>query len=196
MAEQVLAMMGDMGPGLVDCRDAALLALGVAMAGRRSELACLDWMTRGTGEGVLEVTEHGAIVRLFNSKTSQGQEAEVHIQPGPALRAVRDWVARAGIADGSPLLRAVTRHRVSPERLNDRTIARVVKRRCEAAGLDPEHFSGHSLRSGMITTAAERGVPEWKIAMTSRHSPKGTELKGYIRPVERRKHALTNLIGL
>jgi hypothetical protein len=63
-------------------------------------------------------------------------------------------------------------------------------------GLDAEHYSGHSLRAGMITTAAELGVPEWQIAMTSRHSPKGSELKGYIRPVEQRRHALTKTLGL
>lgn len=197
MVQQALAMIRDMGGSLVDCRDAALLALGLAMAARRSELTGLDWMKRGTGRGVLELTESGATIRLHNSKTGQGKDVEVYLLPGIALRAVREWVERAGIAEGAPLMRAVTRQgRVSPQRLNDRSVARVVKRRCEAAGLDAEYFSGHSLRSGMITTAAELGEPEWRIAMTSRHSPQGTELRGYIQPVEKRRHALTNVLGL
>ena len=91
MAGQAVAMMADLGPRLADCRDAALLALGIAMAARRSELAGLDWLERGTGDGVLELTEHGAVVRLFTSKTAQARAVEVHVQPGPALKAVKDW---------------------------------------------------------------------------------------------------------
>jgi integrase len=198
MARQVRAIMDSAGPQLMAMRDCAILALGVAMAARRSELSGLDWLTRGTGTGVLELTEHGAIVKLMRSKTSQaGDAVEVHIQPGPALKAVKDWVERAAIVPGSPLFRAVTRRgRVSAERIADRTIARIVKRTCDAAGLEAEHYSGHSLRSGMITSAAEKGIAEWRIRMTSRHSAKSQELAGYIRPVERRKHALTNDIGL
>ena len=197
MASQALAMLADLGLRVVDARDAALLVLGIAMAGRRSELANLDWLERGSGNGVLELTEHGAVVRLFTSKTAQARTVEIHIQPGPALKAVKDWAERAGIAAGSPLFRAVSRSGcISPDRLTGGSVARIVKRRCAAAGLDPEAYSGHSLRAGMITTAAERGIPEWRIRMTSRHSEKGTELKGYIRPIEERKHALTNEIGL
>jgi integrase len=197
MARQVRAMMDSAGPQLLDARDCAILALGVAMAARRSELSGLDWLARGTGTGVVDLTEHGAVVRLLRSKTSQTEAAEIHIQPGPALRAVRDWVERAGIVSGAPLFRAVTRRgRISSERIADRTVARIVKRWCNAAGLEPEHYSGHSLRSGMITTAAELGIAEWRIRETSRHSAKSTELAGYIRPIEKRKHALTNDIGL
>jgi integrase len=197
LARQVRAMMDSAGTRLVELRDSAVLALGVAMAARRSELAGLDWLARGTGSGLLEVTETGAVVRLLRSKTSQTEAAEIHIQPGPALKAVKDWTERAGIVPGSALFRAVTRRgRVSAERIADRTIARIVKRACDAAGLDAEHYSGHSLRAGMITSAAELGIAEWRIRMTSRHSAKSTELAGYIRPVEKRKHALTNDIGL
>ena len=70
-------------------------------------------------------------------------------------------------------------------------MARIVKRRCAAAGLDPEAYSGHSLRAGMITSAAERGIPEWRIRMTSRHSEKGTELQG-LHSAHRRAQARTH----
>ena len=197
MAELALGMLKDAGPSLVDARDMALLTLGIAMAGRRSEVSGLDWLARGTGSGFVELTEHGAVIRLLRSKTSQTQTVEVHIQPGPALKAVKGWVERAGITASTPLFRAVTRRgHVSANRICDRTVARIVKRRVDAAGLDAEHYSGHSLRSGMITSAAEKGIPEWRIRMTSRHSAKSQELAGYIRPVEERKQALTNEIGL
>ena len=38
------------------------------------------------------------------------------------------------------------------------------------------------------------GVAEWRIRLTSRH--KSDVLRQYIRPVEKRKHSLTNDIGL
>jgi integrase len=197
MPRHALAKIDAVGARLVDVRDAALLALGIAMAARRSELAGLDWLTRGIGTGVLELTEHGAVVRLFRSKTAQDRVDEVAIQNGPALQAVRAWVERAAIVAGSPLFRAVTpRGRVGPDRLCDRSIARAVKRACEAAGLDPQHYSGHSLRSGLVTAAAERGLAEWRIRLTSRHSAKSRELAEYIRPIEKRRHALTTEVEL
>jgi integrase len=184
---------------LVEVRDAAMLAFGVAMAGRRSEIAGLDWLSRGSGDGVVELTEHGATVRLFKSKTMKGGEPEeIAVQDGPALRAVGLWVERAGIAPGSALFRGIgNRGRVSPDRLHDSSIARAVKRAAAAAGLDADAFSGHSLRAGFATAAAERGAPEWKIRLTTRHSAKSRQLEEvYIRPQSKRRHALTNEIEL
>jgi site-specific recombinase XerD len=198
MVDEFLSMLGEMsGQRIADCRDAALLALGLAMAARRSELAGLDWMRRGTGTGVLELAGRGARIVLYTSKTKQGEPDEIYIQPGRALKAIRAWVQRAGIAEGSPLFRGVTRwEHINSTRLHASTIARTVKRRCEEMGLDAEHYSGHSLRAGMITTAFERGVPEWKIRLTCRHSEKSRELQGYNRPVQKRKHAVTTELGL
>lgn len=195
MATTVRAMLVDMGKGLADLRDAALLALGVASGCRRSELAGLDWAERGNGQGVLTVTDDGATITLFRSKASQDEPATVYVQPGLALAAVKRWAEAAEISDGSPLFRAVGKGgKVSGARLSDRSIARIVKARAEAAGLNPNDFSGHSLRAGMITSAAEAGVPEWRIKLHSRH--RSDCVKRYIRPVEQRKHSPTKEIGL
>jgi integrase len=199
MSAAVRGMLATMGPSpkRARIRDAALLALGVASGCRRSELCALDWLTRGDGNGVLELTEHGATIRLFTSKTSQDKEAQVHLQDGPALAAVRAWVAAGAIEPSTPLFRGVDRHgNVGATRLHPSSVARVVKARASALGLEATDYSGHSLRSGMITSAAEAGVPEWRIGLTSRHSPKGRELQTYIRPVEARRQALTNEIDL
>jgi integrase len=196
LAKQVRALLRDLGDEPADLRDAALLALGVASGCRRSEIVGLDWATRGTGSGMVEVTEEGATITLFCSKTSQGEEAEtIHIQPGVALKALRRWVETGGIAEGSPLFRSINKAGlVSTARLTDGSIARIVKARCAAAGLEARDFAGHSLRAGMVTSAAENGVPEWRIRLTSRH--KSDVLRQYIRPVEKRQHALTSVIGL
>jgi integrase len=188
----------DTAAKLSEVRDAALLAFGIAIAARRSEIAGLNWLSRGDGDGVVELTENGATVRLYKSKTIKDQVEEVVVQDGPALRAVRLWVERAAIAPGTPLFRGTTRKgKVSPDRLHDSTVARIVKRAAAAAGLDANAFAGHSLRAGFATAVAERGAPEWKIRLTTRHSAKSRQLEEvYIRPQSKRRHALTNEIEL
>jgi hypothetical protein len=196
--ELVAAFLTDMANGYLWKRQArSVIVHGFLVEFDATQLVGLDFATRGDGTGVLEFLDEGAIVRLSKSKTKQASEDEVHIQPGPALKAVRFWIERASIVPGTPLLRGTTRSGgVSPRRLCDKMVARIVKNRCEAMGLDPKLYSGHSLRAGSITSAAEAGLSEWVIRMTSRHSEKSRELAGYIRPVEKRKHALTNAIGL
>jgi site-specific recombinase XerD len=54
-------------------------------------------------------------------------------------------------------------------RLTDRSITDIVKRYAIAAGLDPAQFSGHSLRAGFVTTAAERNVELTRIMDVTRH---------------------------
>ena len=44
-----------------------------------------------------------------------------------------------------------------------------MKRYATAAGLDPAQFSGHSLRAGFVTTAAERNVELTRIMDVTRH---------------------------
>jgi integrase len=196
VADRLRAMLRDFGDEPADIRDAALLALGVASGCRRSELACLDWLRRGEGLGVLELAgDDGAVIRLYRSKTAQEEPAEVHILPGLALAAVKRWAALAGIGEGTPLFRPVNKAgAIGEERLSDKGIARIVKRRCKEAGLAPEEFSGHSLRAGMVTSAAEADVPEWRIKLHSRH--KSDVVRMYIRPVEKRRHSPTKAIGL
>ena len=53
--------------------------------------------------------------------------------------------------------------------LSTRAVANVVKRYARLAGLDPADFSGHSLRAGFVTSAAERGKSSERIADHTRH---------------------------
>jgi integrase len=196
VADRLRAMLRDFGEEPADIRDAALLALGVASGCRRSELAGLDWLRRGEGLGVLELAaDEGAVIRLYRSKTDQEEPAEVHILPGLALAAVKRWAAVAGIDEGTPLFRPINKGgAIGADRLGDKAIARVVKKRCEAVGLEADDFSGHSLRAGMVTSAAEADVPEWRIKLHSRH--KSDIVRQYIRPIEKRRHSPTKAIGL
>jgi len=67
--------------------------------------------------------------------------------------------------------------------LRPQCIAEVVKLYAEKAGYNPADFSGHSLRSGLLTSAAARGASIFKLLEVSRHKSTYT-LRGYIRRVE------------
>jgi hypothetical protein len=62
-------------------------------------------------------------------------------------------------------------------------VALIVKRRAVQAGLDPQQFSGHSLRAGFVTSAAEHGANIFKIMDVTRHKSVDV-LKGYVRSRE------------
>jgi integrase len=94
------------------------------------------------------------------------------------IAALDAWIAAARIADG-PLFRGVRGNFVMPDRLNDKQVARIVKARAATAGLDPAIFSGHSLRSGFITTAADHGASLQSIADHAAHAKIDTTL-GYV----------------
>lgn len=64
-------------------------------------------------------------------------------------------------------------------RLDGRAVAHVVQRAARRAGLDPQMFSGHSLRRGFCTEAARAGAAERDIARTTGHSSMAV-LRGYI----------------
>jgi integrase len=161
-------------------RDRALLMLGFAGAFRRSELVALE---------VADLSEvpDGLRVRIRRSKTDQeGQGAEIAIPRGYRLRpveAVQVWLQAAGIEDGY-LFRTVHRGgHVRSWGLAGHVVAKIVKQYALAAGLDPQEFSGHSLRAGFVTSAAETGASVLKIQETSRHKSVDV-LAAYVRRVD------------
>jgi len=82
------------------------------------------------------------------------------------------------------LLLQVTRHgRVLDAGLSGHAVAETVKRACRCAGLDAGEYSGHSMRAGLVTSAAAAGVAELDIARTSRHKSVPT-LRTYVREAQ------------
>ena len=73
--------------------------------------------------------------------------------------------------------------KVSDRPLADESAARVVKRYASRVGLEAATFSGHSLRSGFLTSAAESGASIFKMMEVSRHRSMDT-LRGYVRRVD------------
>jgi site-specific recombinase XerD len=101
---------------------------------------------------------------------------------GP-VEAAQTWLAAAEISTG-PVFRAVALGgRVSDVALADDSAARVVKRYAQRVGLDHAAYSGHSQRSGFLTSAAEAGASLFKLTEVSRHKSLDT-LRGYVRRVD------------
>jgi hypothetical protein len=83
-----------------------------------------------------------------------------------------------------PIFRPIAKgERLQNARLTDRSVAKIVKAHAARAGLDPEKFAGHSLRSGFLTSAAAHGASIFKMADQSRHKSLET-LRGYVRDAE------------
>jgi site-specific recombinase XerD len=136
-------------------RDRALLLFGFASAMRRSELVAL------TVED-LEQTERGLLVTLRRSKTDQegqGHQRAIPFGRSPEtcpIGALNAWLEGAHIDKGR-LFRSVSRHDQVGESMSTRAVADVVKSYAVLAGLNPDEYSGHSLRAGFVTSAAEKG---------------------------------------
>lgn len=181
-------------------RDRALIMVGFGGALRRSELIGLDLGERRTGTGHVETCAQGLEVHIARSKTDQhGKGETVPIKPGAEeetcpVAALADWVAVAGIKRGDPVFVAIDRHGNPGGRLSGHAVADIIKRACQRAGLDPARFSGHSLRSGHVTTAADAGAPEDWIQAQTRHKKVDT-LRTYIKRVDRWRKNSSGYLG-
>ena len=58
---------------------------------------------------------------------------------------------------------------MSGKRLACRDVAKIIKKWISNIGLDDTGFAGHSLRSGLITTASKSSVPDHVIMKHTRH---------------------------
>lgn len=165
-------------------RDRALLLVGFASAMRRSELVAVQ----------VEHLKHlpnGVEIFLPSSKTDQDRHGRTVFIPHAngehcPVRALIRWLEVSAIKEGF-VFRAVSRHdRVAKHGLSAQSVALVVKASVKRVGVDPEKVSGHSLRAGYCTSAAEKGMQPWQIREHTGHKSDAT-LARYIRPVERRK---------
>ncbi|MCJ9674007.1 MULTISPECIES: site-specific integrase [unclassified Neorhizobium] len=166
MAEDIVAMLETLDRGsLRGLRDRAMLLIGFAGGLRRSEIVGLDLKANQTedGRGWIEILDKGMLLTL-RGKTGW---REVEVGRGSAdatcpVAAIETWIKFAKLAHG-PLFRRVTGQgkAVGSERLNDKGVARLVKRAAMAAGVRGDlseierafKFSGHSLRAGLASSA-------------------------------------------
>jgi len=168
LRDDLIATLDAMDGSLRSLRDRALLLIGFAGGFRRSELVGLD-------VGDVEAVRQGVVLHLRRSKTdqfAQGRKIGIPHARGRhcPLVALEVWLSAAQISAG-PLFRPVSRHgHVRGKRLSGDAVSIVVRERLAAAGIETDGFSGHSLRAGFATSAAQAGVSSWKIRQQTGHA--------------------------
>lgn len=168
LREDLFAILDGLDCGSKAIRDRALLLLGFACGFRRSELTALLVSD-------LEFVQQGLIVHVRRSKTDQtGSGRKIGVPFGRTrhcpVKAIENWLAHSRITEGS-VFRSVNRAgEVSKQKLSAHAVSRVLKDRLQGVGFDAEGYSGHSLRSGFVTSAVQAGVSSWKIRQQTGHS--------------------------
>jgi len=137
-------------------RDKAIILVGFSGGFRRSELVNIDY------EDIEFVTE-GVKIFIKRSKTDQSGEGMIKAIPYfdnksfcPVL-ALKYWIDNSEIKSGKLF------------DISDKSIALIIKKYASLAGLDPNKYGGHSLRSGFATSAAESGAEERNIMAMTGH---------------------------
>ena len=139
-------------------RNKALILVGFAGGFRRSELVAI------VTEDIDFVSE-GLKIFIKRSKTDQSGEGMTKGIPYfsnseycPVI-SLKNWIEKAKIKNGKIF------------DMTDKSVALIIKKYTAIAGLDSNKYSGHSLRSGFATSAAEFGAEERSImAMTGHKS--------------------------
>nr|WP_200991922.1 tyrosine-type recombinase/integrase [Rhizobium rhizogenes]QCL10626.1 phage integrase family protein [Rhizobium rhizogenes] len=155
------------GDRLVDLRDRALLLLAFASGGRRrSEVANLrvedlvdEEPVHADPADANSPTLPCLAISLGRTKTTTADDDEHVVLIGRPVIALKHWLAEAKI-DTGPVFRRIDQWgNIDRRALTPQSVNFILKARVKQAGLDPEMFSAHGLRSGYLTEAANRGIP-------------------------------------
>ena len=154
-------------------RDKTIILIGFSGGFRRNEIVSLD-------VDDLEFVYEGVKITVKKSKTDQFGEGFIKALPYfenelycPVI-SLKRWLNISKITKGSIFRRFTKGSNLSNNRLTDQTVALLIKEYLKLAGMDSSNYSGHSLRSGFATSAAESGVEERSIMAMTGH--KSTEM--------------------
>ena len=75
----------------------------------------------------------------------------------------------------------------------DKIVARLLKQAAANAGLDPDRFTGHSLRRALLTAAGDLQLPLVDLMRQSRHTSVATAL-GYIEAGDAWRNNITEAV--
>jgi len=175
-------------------RDRSIILIGFSGGFRRNEIVSLDYND-------LDFVEEGLKIQIRRSKTDQFGEGSVKALPYfdsskycPVI-SLKNWIEISKIESGPLFRRFVKGSKLSENRLTDQTVALLIKEYLNLAGIDSKNYSGHSLRSGFATSAAESGAEERSIMTMTGH--KSTEMvRRYIKEANLFKNNALNKIKI
>jgi len=175
-------------------RDRSIILIGFSGGFRRNEIVSLD-------SDDLDFVPEGLKINIKRSKTDQFGEGFTKALPYfdsskycPVV-SLKNWLDISKITSGPVFRRFVKGSKLSENRLTDQTVAILIKQYLNLAGIDSKHYSGHSLRSGFATSAAESGAEERNIMAMTGH--KSTEMvRRYIKEANLFKNNALNKIKI
>ena len=139
-------------------RDKALILVGFAGGFRRSELVNIDYED-------IEFLAEGIKILVKRSKTDQSGEGIIKAIPYFDNKEFCPVTALKSFINNNESNKKVGKI----FNISDKSVALIIKKYAEKAGLDSSKYSGHSLRSGFATTAAEFGAEERNIMAMTGH---------------------------
>ena len=175
-------------------RDRTIILIGFSGGFRRNEIVSLNYDD-------LDFVSEGVKINIRRSKTDQFGEGSVKALPYfdnskycPVV-SLKKWISISKINSGSLFRRFLKGSKLSEKRLTDQTVALLIKEYLQLAGIDSKNYSGHSLRSGFATSAAEAGAEERSIMAMTGH--KSTEMvRRYIKEANLFKNNALNKIKI
>ena len=175
-------------------RDKSIILIGFSGGFRRNEIVSLDIED-------LDFVFEGLKITVKKSKTDQFGEGFTKGIPHfdnklyCPVTSIRRWLNISKIKKG-PLFRRFSKgSKLSENRLTDQTVALIIKQYLELAGINSSNYSGHSLRSGFATSAAEAGAEERSIMAMTGH--KSTEMvRRYIKEANLFKNNALNKLKI
>jgi site-specific recombinase XerD len=175
-------------------RDRSIILVGFSGGFRRNEIVSLD-------HDDLDFVSEGVKINLKRSKTDQFGVGSVkglpyfdNTQYCPVI-SLKNWIEIAKIRSGPLFRRFYKNSKLLDRRLTDQSVALLLKKYLKLAGIDNRNYSGHSLRSGFATTAAESGAEERIIMAMTGH--KSTEMvRRYIKDANLFKNNALNKIKI
>ena len=175
-------------------RDKTIILVGFGGGFRRTELVSLDYEN-------LEFVKEGVKIMLLRSKTDQFGEGMIKGLPYFSndfycpVKNLKNWLNISKIKSGAIFRRFSKGSILSKKRLTDQSVVLLIKEYLNKAGIENQNFSGHSLRSGFATVAAESGADERSIMAMTGH--KTTQMvRRYIKEANIFKNNALNKIKL
>ncbi len=175
-------------------RDKTLILVGFGGGFRRTELISIDYED-------LDFVEEGVKITLKRSKTDQFGEGLIKGLPYFAnnkycpVTSLKNWLDLTKIKTGPIFRRFAKGSILTSHRLTDQSVVLIIKDCLKLAGIENKNFSGHSLRAGFATVAAESGADERSIMAMTGH--KTTQMvRRYIREANIFKNNALNKIKI